>query len=191
MADGHAPLPTVGSASGHNLTGTCPGVPTLRTGMVDAVGRWVVLIDHEQQARKDAVWFFDAEAEKPLPTGRHPTRRRTGESRGLDEVAVGGVCVAIMLVFIGAPVVGLVVGGATALGWLLWRPLPHLSTTTTACALLLRGDVRGVSDAGGGSANTPGPRRLHPRRQPTKALPKRRPGGVPRFWTGPREGGER
>jgi hypothetical protein len=172
------------------MTGTCPGVPALRIGMVDAVRRWVVLIDHEQQAWKDAVRFFDAEAEEALPTGRHPTRRRTRESDGLDELAVGGFCVAMMLVFIGAPVVGLVVGGATALGWLLWRPLPHLSTTTAACALLLRGDVKGASDAGRGSADTPGSRPLHQRPKPTRALPKGPPGPAARWWTGRREGGQ-
>jgi hypothetical protein len=96
-----------------------------------------------------------------------------------------------MLVFVGAPVVGLAVGGATALGWLLWRPLPHLSTTAAACALLLRGDVRGPADAGEGSADTRGPRRLHQRRRPTRALPTRRPGPAARWWTGHRVGGQR
>jgi hypothetical protein len=150
-----------------------------------------VLSDHEQQAWKDTVRCFDVEAEEPVRASRHPTHRRTRESHGLDELAVGGLCVAIMLVFIRAPVVGLVVGGATALGWLLWRPLPHLSTTTVACALLLRGDVKGASDAGGGSADTPGSRPLHQRPKPTRALPKGPPGPAARWWTGHREGGQR
>jgi hypothetical protein len=115
-----------------------------------------VLSDHVQQAATDAERCSEAEAEEPGSAGWHPARRQPGEFRGLDEMAVGGVCVAIMLIFIGATVVGLVVGGATALGWLLWRPLPHLSTTTAACALLLRGDLRGASAAGGESANTLG-----------------------------------
>jgi hypothetical protein len=150
-----------------------------------------MLSDHEQKAGKDTVRCFDAEAEEPVRASLHPARRRRRESRGLDEMAVGGVCVAIMLVFIGAPGVGLAVGGATALGWLLFRPLPHLSTTAAACALLLRGDVRGTSDAGGGSANTPGSRRLRQRRKATRALPKRPPGPAARWWTGHREGGQR
>jgi hypothetical protein len=116
-----------------------------------------VLSDHEQQAWRETVRCFDVEAEEPVRVSGHATHRRTRESHGLDEMAVGGLCVAIMLVFIGAPVVGLVVGGVTALGWLLWRPLPHLSTTTVACALLLRGDVKGASDAGEGAVETPGP----------------------------------
>jgi hypothetical protein len=150
-----------------------------------------VLSDHEQQAWKDTVRCFDAEAEEPVRASRHRTHRRTRESRGQDELAVGGACIAIMLVFVGAPVVGLAVGGATALGWLLWRFWPQVSTTATVCALPVAGDVRGPAGAGGGAADTPGSRRLHQWRKPTKALPKRRPGGVARFWTGHREGGER
>jgi hypothetical protein len=150
-----------------------------------------VLSDHEQQTGKDTVRYFDAEAEEPVRASRHPARRRRRESRGLDEMAVGGVCVAIMLVFIGAPGVGLAVGGATALGWLLFRPLPHLSTTAAACALLLGGDVKCVSDAGAGPADTPESRPLHQRPKPTRALPKGPPGPAARWWTGHREGGQR
>jgi hypothetical protein len=159
--------------------------------MVDPAGRWVVLSDHEQQAWKDTVRCFDAEAEEPVRASRHPTHRRTRESRGHDELAVGCAYIAIMLIFVGAPVVGLAVGGATALGWLLWRYWPQVTTQATVCALPAGGDVREPAGAWGEPADMPGSRRLHPRRQPTKALPKRRPGGVPRFWTGPREGGER
>jgi hypothetical protein len=87
--------------------------------MVNPVGRWVVLSDHEQQIWKDTVRFFDAESEEPVPAGRQSTRRQSQGSSGRNELAVGGACVAIMLVFVGAPVVAVVVGGATALGWLV------------------------------------------------------------------------
>jgi hypothetical protein len=169
-----------------------PWCAALRTGMVDPAGRWVVLSDHEQKAAwKDAARCFDVEAEGPVRASRQPTHWRTRESHGLDELAVGGFCVGVMLVFIGAPVVGLVVGGATAFGWLLWRPLPHLSTTTAACALLLRGDVKGASDAGGRVGGLAGVPTTHQRRKPTRALPKGPPGPAARLWTGHREGGQR
>jgi hypothetical protein len=150
-----------------------------------------VLRDHEHQVANGADRFSHAEAEEHVSAGRRPTRRRARESGGLDEMAVGGVCVAIMLVFVGAPVVGLVVGGVTALGWLLWRPLPPLSTTAAACALLLRGDVRGPADAGEGWADMRTPRRLHRRRRSTKVLPEQRPGPAATWWIGHRGGGQR
>jgi hypothetical protein len=144
--------------------------------MVDPVGRWVVLSDHEQQACKDGVRFFDTEADERVRAGPQPTRRRTRESRGQDELAVGGACVAIMLVFVDAPVAGLAVGGATALGWLFWRFWPLASTEATVCQRV------------GAQAGVPA---TAPLATADQTLPKRRPGRVARSWTGRREGGER
>ncbi len=73
-----------------------------------------MLSHHERQGWTDPVQCFDAEAEEPVRGNRHRTHRRTRQFQGQHDL-VAGACIAIMLVFVGAPVVGLAVGGATAL----------------------------------------------------------------------------
>jgi hypothetical protein len=132
-----------------------------------------VLIDHGKQAWKDTVRFFGAESEDSAPAGRQAIPRRTQESHGPDEMAVGAACLAIVLVVVGAPVVGFAVGGATALCWLLWRLWPRVSTTATACGPPVRGEARGPEE-------TPGARR--PRGCRNWSTATRRPGLVARVW---------
>ena len=67
--------------------------------------------------------FNAAEAEELDRAGRQPAPPRTRDSgrEGVLAVVVGGIGIAIMFFLVGEPVVGLVVGGAAALLWLLWR----------------------------------------------------------------------
>jgi hypothetical protein len=93
-----------------------------------------VLSGHEQKVWADIERLYGVEADEPAQAHRLLPRRQTGHSRGLDEIAIGGVCIAIMLVFVGAPVAGLGIGGATAFGWLLRRFWPQSNGGDTASA---------------------------------------------------------
>jgi hypothetical protein len=104
-----------------------------------------VLSDHEQRVWHEIERRYSAEAAELDRVDRQPVRRRSRGSEGISAVAVGGICIAIMFALVGAPVAGLAVGGATALGWLLWRFWPQLGTACeTACLPMI-----GAGEAGG------------------------------------------
>jgi hypothetical protein len=90
-----------------------------------------VLSADEQQAWEDIQRYYDAEAEEPARTGRHRTSRGRPDARGLDDLpadVVAGIWVTIFLVIFGQSGVALAVGGATALGWALWRWWPQVDS---------------------------------------------------------------
>src|SRR5687767_8794019 len=86
---------------------------------------WTVLSGHEQKIWAEIEPLSAVATEEPARTYWQLPRRQTGRLRGLDEMAVGGVSIAVMLVFVGAPVTGF--GAATASGWLLIRLLPAIA----------------------------------------------------------------
>jgi hypothetical protein len=88
---------------------------------------WTVLSGHEQKIWVEIEPLSAVATEERARTYRQLPRRQTGRLRGLDEMAVGGVSIAVMLVFVGAPVTGFGVGAATASGWLLIRLLPAIA----------------------------------------------------------------
>jgi hypothetical protein len=98
-------LPTVGKTRALESTHAGPDRTAVARGMVEAARRWIVLSDSEQRVWSEIERRYDADSDRG----------------GMSALAVGGVCIAIMFVVVGAPVVGLVLGGGTALGWLLWR----------------------------------------------------------------------
>jgi len=65
----------------------------------------------------------------------------------MTAVAIGGVCIAIMFVVVGAPAVGLVLGGGTALAWLLWRYWRPVGRACETACLPLAG-VRAAARTG-------------------------------------------
>jgi hypothetical protein len=121
-----------------------------------------VLSDHEQRVWHEIERSYADRAGELDGAGRPAARPRTRSSRGSDgvfAVAVGGVCIALMFVLVGAPVVGLAVGGITGLGWLLWRFWPHIGQ---ACATAWLPMAGGVEEASGPDDASPG----RPRRTP-------------------------
>src|SRR4051794_24612418 len=104
--------------------------------MVELTRGWVMLSDQQERA--------GGEVER--------NRRRTPDSGGREGVyalAVGGVCIAIMFVLVGVPVVGLAVGGVTALAViavaLLARPEHRLRRSLRAVEGRRQGRRRGRS----------------------------------------------
>lgn len=99
-----------------------------------------MLSSHEQRIWDDIERFYAAEAEEPVVPDLGPTLRRRHDTRGVDDLpaaVVAGMWGTILLVLFGAVVVGLAIGAATALGWLLWRCWPSLGglgTTSTVPA---------------------------------------------------------
>ena len=90
----------------------------------------------EQRIWDDIERFHAAEAAEPVLPGPHPARRRDG--RGVDDppvAVVAGTWCAIPLILFGAVVIGLAIGAATALGWLLWRSWPSLRDPDTTSAV--------------------------------------------------------
>jgi ferric-dicitrate binding protein FerR (iron transport regulator) len=87
--------------------------------------RWIVTTQQEQRVWDDLARLSAVEAEQPVPTGRRPERRRPRSSAGLEEIAIGGAFIGVMLVLVGGWPVGLAVGVAAALGWLLVRFRPR------------------------------------------------------------------
>jgi hypothetical protein len=146
-------LPTVGNDSLHHLTGPVPSPANADAGMLERIKRWVVLSDHEQKVWDDIERFYAVEAEEPAGAGPQPPGPRKRDSRELNDipaaVAAGGY-ITFMLILFGAPVAGLAVGTATALGWLLWRYWPQLSTEDAASALPVTGEVSTQSGAAHG-----------------------------------------
>ena len=76
----------------------------------------------EQRAWDEIRSRFAEEAEEPARPVLDPAARRPRPSGTADlVVAVAGVSAAVLLVVLGAPVVGLAVAVAVAPRWLLWR----------------------------------------------------------------------
>ena len=97
-----------------------------------------MLSSHEQRIWDDIERFYAAEAEEPVLPAPHPARRRRHDTHGVDDLpaaVVAGLWGAILLVLFGAVVVGLAIGAATALGWLLWRCWPSLRGLDTTSAV--------------------------------------------------------
>jgi len=107
-----------------------------------------VLSDHERRTWNEIERCYAAEAEerargrRPAPPWTHG--RRAGA--GVPAVAVGGVSIAVMFLLVGAPEVAVVIGGASALGWLLWRCWWPLGRAWVATYLPVAG---GFGEAGG------------------------------------------
>jgi hypothetical protein len=83
-----------------------------------------VLNDQEQRSWNEIERSYAAGPDTRAPGGGQPAPARGGDRRGSEGVlalAVGAVGLAIMSVFVGAPVAGLVIVAAPALGWVLWR----------------------------------------------------------------------
>jgi hypothetical protein len=100
-----------------------------------------VFSDNEQKILDDIERIRAVEGDKAAGAVMQRSRQRTRDSRALDEMTVGGFCIAIMLVFVGAPVAGLTVGGVTAVGWLLWQSWPHSRGGNAASASQVIGKV--------------------------------------------------
>jgi len=102
-----------------------------------------VITGHEQRVRSDVERLYGAGVGMPDEGAVGRARRWTQGAcagEGVSAVAVGGVCIAIMLVFVGAPVTGLVVGGVPVLAWLMWRWWRPLGKACeTACLPMLGG----------------------------------------------------
>jgi hypothetical protein len=82
----------------------------------------------EQSVRDDVRWSWAAEVEEPPPAALPAPSRRTRVSRDPADLPVAVVAAAwitMMLLLFGAPVAGLVLGVATAIGWALWRHRPQ------------------------------------------------------------------
>ncbi len=87
-----------------------------------------MLSRQEQSLRDDVRWSWAAEVEEPPPAALPAPSRRTRVSRDPADLPVAVVAAAwitIMLLLFGAPVAGLVLGVATALGWALWHHRPQ------------------------------------------------------------------
>lgn len=86
--------------------------------------------DQEQQVWSDAKPLWSAERAAPAREDGSAVRRPRPDAPGLDDMpaaAVAGFWIMILLLLVGALVAGLVVGGATALGWWLLRRRPDES----------------------------------------------------------------
>ena len=97
-----------------------------------------MLSSSEQRIWDDIERFYAAEAEEPVLPGPQPARRGRPGTRGGDDLpaaVVAGAWGAILLVLFGAVDVGLAIGAATALGWLLWRSWPSLRGPDTTSAV--------------------------------------------------------
>jgi hypothetical protein len=108
-----------------------------------------VLSTQEQRIWNDVERFYSAEAEEPVRNGPDPARRPRHDARRADDlpaVVVAALWGAIFLIIFGAVAAGFAVGGATGLGWLLWRCWP----------LLRRQDGRAGADGPGGVPSTRG-----------------------------------
>ncbi|SHN60798.1 hypothetical protein SAMN05660350_01004 [Geodermatophilus obscurus] len=82
----------------------------------------------ELSVRDDVQRSWAAEVEEPPPAALPAPSRRTRVSRDPADLPVAVVTAAwitIMLLLFGAPVAGLVLAGATALGWALWHHRPQ------------------------------------------------------------------
>jgi uncharacterized membrane protein len=97
----------------------------------------------EQRIWNDLERLSAVETE-PVPAGRRPERRRN--PAGLDEIAIGGVVIAVMLVVVGAWPVGLALGVAVALGWLMLRYGARSRSQDETDALPIAGQIQ--ADAG-------------------------------------------
>jgi hypothetical protein len=83
----------------------------------------------ELSVRDDVQRSWAAEVEEPPPATFPAPSRRTRVSRDPADLPVAVVAAAwitIMLLLFGAPVAGLVLAVATALGWALWHHRPQL-----------------------------------------------------------------
>jgi hypothetical protein len=131
--------------------------------MVGVNWRWIVLIDQEQRTWYESERFSAAEAGGRLRGVRQPARpwtRHAGGGEGVSAVAVGGVGIAVMFLLVGEPVVASVIGGASALGWLLWRYWRQLGVACATTCLPMLGEVGG---AGG----------TEPEQDPSSGRPRR------------------
>jgi hypothetical protein len=91
--------------------------------------RWKVLSADEQQTWDDIQRYYDAEAEEPGRPGPAAAVRGRPDARGLDDLPAAvfaGIWITIFLVIFGEWGFALAVGGATALGWALWRWWPNM-----------------------------------------------------------------
>jgi hypothetical protein len=99
-----------------------------------------VSTQQEQKVWADLERLSAVEAAQPVPAGTHPKRRRRSPA-GLDEIAVGGVFIAIMLVLVGWWAAGLAVAVAAAFGWVVVRSRPRSPGLDEANALPLAGKI--------------------------------------------------
>ena len=82
----------------------------------------------EQSVWDDVQRSWAADVEEPPPAAPPAPSHRTRASRDpadLPVVVVAAAWITIMLVLFGAPVAGLALGVATALGWALWHHRPQ------------------------------------------------------------------
>lgn len=117
-----------------------------------------MLSEHEQKMLDDIERLWAVEAEEPVRVRTYVALQRTPDPAGLEDMpaaAAAGVWIMVMLVLFGAASAGLAVGGATALGWLLWRSWPQLASTGTAAAPRLGGQVGNEGEVTRRSAETP------------------------------------
>jgi hypothetical protein len=99
-----------------------------------------MLNDHEQRVWDDIERFWAEDAVEPprsVPVAR-PAPRTLADPALL---VVAGVSIVIILVLVGAPVVGVAVGVAAALGWWLWHYWPRLGELGSATAWPVFGEV--------------------------------------------------
>jgi hypothetical protein len=99
-----------------------------------------MLNDHEQRVWNDIERFWAEDAVEPprsVPVAR-PAPRNLAD---LPPLVVAGVSIVIILVLFGAPVVGVAVGVAAALGWSLWHYWPRLGELGSATAWPVFGEV--------------------------------------------------
>jgi hypothetical protein len=107
-----------------------------------------MLSDHEQRIWNDIQRFYDVE--QPDWTGRGSPAWDAAGLEDMPAAVVAGCWITIMLVLFGAVLAGLAVGGATALGWLLWRSWPQLTGADPTAA----SSGRGAAGATGGGTRT-------------------------------------
>ncbi len=118
-----------------------------------------MLSDDEQRAWDEIRCRYPQDAEEPAPPGPDRPVRRPRPSRpvGLTAAVVAGGCLAVLLVVVGAPVLGLAIAVATLPRWLLWRYWSSLDGVVGAPAAVR--DVplggKGRPSAGESSRGTP------------------------------------
>jgi hypothetical protein len=99
-----------------------------------------MLSEHEQRVWDDIERFWTEDAVEP-PRSVPVDRPAPQDPAELPALVAAGVWIAITLVLFGAPVAGVAVGVATALGWSVWRYWPRLGDMGSATAWPVFGAV--------------------------------------------------
>jgi hypothetical protein len=102
-----------------------------------------VLSTHEQQVWEDIERYYAPPTGEVAGVGGLLAAQREKAVPDVDDLpgaVLGGAMLAIMLVIFGEVTIGLVLGAATVLGWLLWRYC-WLAAAESSPALPMDGEV--------------------------------------------------